>query len=764
MPIVPGGNAGMGEMLTRTAGASKKGGLLLVPAVVAGALLAALLGASWVLGRFPSVETLNMEDGTRLKFRTQGERFEIFENGGWKPFFPQGVNLGAALPGYYPGEMPIDRETYLRWFAMMAEMGANTVRVYTIHPPHFYEALVEHNEKHRDNPLYLIQGVWSPEELLAERRDAFDPEITAMFRREIENAVGAVYGGITLEPSPGKAHGKYTANAGPYLMAWHIGTEWNPQMVAETNAKHAGDAGYAGAHFRTAPGASPFERWLAELLDLVAAEERKRGYEHPAAFTNWVTTDPLHHPGEPTHEEDMVSVDPTRIEPADWRSGYFASYHVYPYYPDLFRFDESLREVVNEDGVADPYRTYLRRLKRYHAGLPVLIAEFGVPGSWGVGHTELLGRNQGGHDETEQGRVIASLFRAVVKEELAGAIVFAWHDEWFKRTWNTMRFEVPGERRAYWLNVLSNEQMFGLLGMYPSKDGVIVIDGERGDWDSLGEGEKMQLMKEGDDGAFRELWAAHDEAYVYLLAELVRPFAPEEETIYIGADTLPGGNRHAEELAGIRLDEGLETLIELGNGEYGEIRIASNYDFHARLYGKFYRMIPVSEAEMKDDSGVFKPWKLAVSLLMEPPDTKVSHPFEDVTAGRLLRGTSDASSPAYQSLAAWETSGTVLELRIPWALLGFSDPSSRQAISYKDAGDGAFASETSPGIRFVPWIKKKNGPAVIGLGRVTEAEPAAVTRMPVYTWEEWTEAGYRERKKRSYHIVKQAFLERRERK
>lgn len=720
-------------------------------------MAAVLFGTTWMYGQFFAVEMMKLEDGTRLKFRTQGERFEIYENGQWVPFFPQGVNLGAALPGYYPGDLPIDRETYFRWFTMMAEMGANAVRVYTIHPPHFYEALVAYNEKNRDKPLYLIQGVWSPEELLAERRDAFDPEIAAMFRQEIEHAVGAVYGAITLEPSPGKAHGKFTANAGPYLLAWHIGTEWDPQMVVDTNLRHAGEAGYEGAHFRTLQGASPFERWLAEMLDLTARLERRHGFEHPVAFTNWVTTDPLHHPGEPTLEEDMVSVDPTHIEPADWRAGYFASYHVYPYYPDLFRFDESLREVVNEDGVADPYRTYLRRLKQYHAGMPVIIAEFGVPSSWGIGHTELLGRNQGGHDEVAQGRVAASLFRAIVKEELAGALVFAWHDEWFKKTWNTMRFEVPEDRRAYWLNVLSNEQMFGLIGIYPSKDNVILIDGDRSDWDHLDEGEKTLLYR--DEAALRELWAAHDEAYVYLLAELHHPFSPRSETFYIGVDTLPGGNRHAAELADRKLDEGLEMLIELGHDEYGEIRIASNYDFHARLYGNQYKMIPVPEAEMKDDSGIFKPWKLAVGLKMEPPYTKVSHPFEEVAAGRLVRGTSDAASPDYHSLAAWQANGTTVELRIPWGLLGFSDPSSLQVIRYQDTGDKSFASETSPGIRFIPWIKEKEGSAVTGLNSGSELFP--VTQMPLYTWEEWTETRYIERKKRSYTIVKQAFLERR---
>jgi hypothetical protein len=723
-------------------------------------LLIVMGGLSWMYGWFNTVETAKMADGTQLKFRTQGEQFEIYQDKKWETFFPQGVNLGATLPGHYPGELPIDKETYLRWFDMMTEMGSNVVRVYTIHPPYFYEALVEYNKRNSDRPLYLIQGVWSPEELLTVKRNAFDSEITDMFQKEITDTVRAVNGDITLKAAPGKASGKFTANALPYLMAWHIGTEWDPRMVVGTNKSNKDITHFAGSHFATKDGASPFECWLADLLDLTADLENEMGYQHPITFTNWVTTDPLQHPGEPYFEEDLVSVDATHIKPMDWQAGYFASFHVYPYYPDLFRFDETLREVINEDGKADPYRTYLRRLKEYHAGMPVIVAEFGVPNSWGIGHKELLGRHQGGHNEVEQGEINAALFQAIVDEDLAGAIVFAWQDEWFKKTWNTMRLEVPEESRANWLNVLSNEQMFGIIGMYPSKDDVILVDGEPSDWDKLEGKDKMLLIEDGT--AFKELWATHDEAYVYMMAKLNHPFDPDNETIYIGADTLPGGNRHAEQLSGKKLDEGLETLIALGDGKHNEIKIASNYDFHTRLYGKQYQMLPVSAEEMKDDSGVFHSWKLAVGLLMESPDTKVNYPFEDVPAGELIRGTTDPSRQDYQSLASWNTKGTTIELRIPWGLLGYSDPSSRQAISYKDTNDNTFVSETSEGIRFVPWIKEKKGSAaVIGLDSGTE--PFPISELQVFRWKEWTDVKYNERKKRGYAIIKQAFQQRSER-
>jgi hypothetical protein len=71
------------------------------------------------------------------------------------------VNLGAALPGKFPSEFPPNDGTYDRWIQLVAEMGANAIRVYTIHPPHFYAALRAWNLAHSRNPVWLIHGVWA---------------------------------------------------------------------------------------------------------------------------------------------------------------------------------------------------------------------------------------------------------------------------------------------------------------------------------------------------------------------------------------------------------------------------------------------------------------------------------------------------------------------------------------------------------------------------------------------------------------------------
>ncbi len=376
-----------------------------------------------------------------------------------------------------------------------------------------------------------------------------------------------------------------------------------------------------------------------------------------------------------------------------------------------------------------------------------MITEYGVPSSLGMAHKGTLNRDQGGHDEKEQGKIDADLYNHIAGQHYAGAILFTWQDEWFKKTWNTMFFEQPAERRKYWLNVLTNEKMFGVLALDPSKADLIHIDGDLNDWNSLTKKDKTKL--DVNVPGIKSMQVAHDEAYVYLAVELSDNFDPAKQRIQLGVDTMKGGNKHSQELGSHKLDEGLESLITFGKDEETQVTVASNYDPHLRLYGRKYGMIPVQDQELKDDSGLFRPWKLAVDLEQKQPDSKMYGPFEDVQVGQLRRGTAGPGD----SMTMWQSKGNVIEMRIPWMLLGFTDPSSLTALSYKTGEDGRPASEQVEGIRFVPWIEDVATHEIKGLGE--PGSTFAVSKLPVYKWAPWNEVRYTERLKNSYYILKQ---------
>ena len=79
----------------------------------------------------------------------------------------------------------------------------------------------------------------------------------------------------------------------------------------------------------------------------------------------------------------------------------------------------------------------------------------------------------------------------------------------------------------------------------------------------------------------------HDEAYLYIGMELEEAFDPERSKLFIGADTIPGGDIPKKELAGRTLTGGaLETLIQLGQEDESQVTIAPSYDFTAGCTAK----------------------------------------------------------------------------------------------------------------------------------------------------------------------------------
>ncbi|HSL85379.1 MAG TPA: T9SS type A sorting domain-containing protein, partial [Bacteroidales bacterium] len=95
-----------------------------------------------------------------LPFKTAGNYIAMHTGSDYRPLMLKGINLGSSPPGYFPGEIAyaIAPDIYEKWIKQMAESGFNSIRIYTLHPPVFYEKLAEYNQRNPDNPLLLFQG------------------------------------------------------------------------------------------------------------------------------------------------------------------------------------------------------------------------------------------------------------------------------------------------------------------------------------------------------------------------------------------------------------------------------------------------------------------------------------------------------------------------------------------------------------------------------------------------------------------------------
>jgi len=647
-------------------------------------------------------------DGLQLPARVAGTQIQVATPDGYRGRFWAGVNLGSTIPGHQPGEVAATRDDYDRWLWEMGRLGVTTVRVYTILRPAFYDALDAYDREHAAAPIRLIQGVWIPEERFLETGNAFDPQVTAGFRREIGDAVAVVHGDADLPVRPGHADGRYRSDVSPWLLAWSLGVEWDPTVVMSTDRLNHGMPAYQGRFITASADASPMESWIASMLDHAAALEAARGWSRPMTFTNWVTTDPLHHAHEPLRTEDAVSIDAMHLHAtAAWPGGFFASYHVYPYYPDFLRHTPALQH-------GDPYANYLHELAAHHHGQALMITEFGVPSGLGIAHRGPLGRDQGDHSEAEAGQMDADMLRDIQREGLAGGMLFEWADEWFKFTWNTQDTAIPISRRSMWLNALTNEQHFGVIAMettgQPSDGGA-------------------QIASAGD-GEVRSLRVAHDPEYLYLRLQVDQPGAWRSQPVTIGLDTRPGDNAGLPGLPGV--DPAADAALTIGPGDTAHIVQAAWTDPIAWKYGVARPLLQVRRADLEQGSGVWDSPRLALSLAAHDRVDGRFFPTQTVDVGDFRWG--DWREPLY--LARTHDPSTV-DVRIPWALLTYSDPSSHQV--YVPHPDGMFTTQRTGRVGIV----------VAAAGQTLASDG--------YDWAQWNSVTWHERPKAGWPAIAAAM-------
>lgn len=675
------------------------------------------------------------ENGLKFVSKIEGKDFYVYSNGKWEKKFLKGVNIGAGKPGNFPGELAITKDEYLRWFQQISDMNADVIRVYTTLKPDFYDALYSYN-KTAKKPIYLMQGVWIKEEDITELNDAYgDGErIMKEFIKDASDLVDVFHGNATLPKKMGFASGTYKSDISEYVIGWILGIEWDPIFVDNTNKENPNRNNYSGQYLLT-ENASPFETFMCEAGDRVVQYEAEN-YKmvRPVSYSNWLTTDTLKHPNEPLPNEDMAEVNVEHIKPQkSFTQGVFASYHIYPYYPDFINYQKEYVSFKDGAGNINTYKAYLRDLIKQHT-MPVLVAEFGVPASRGMAHQSLYsGYNQGNNDELAQGVILQSLLKDIYDEGYCGALVFSWQDEWFKRTWNTMDLDLP-DSRPFWSNPQTNEQEFGLLAFDPGeKESVCYVDGDTQEW------KDEKPIYTGKD---IKLFAKSDEKYLYLMVDKDN-FNFTKDKLLIPIDTIDGQGNKEDKARKIKFDRDADFEILIDGKSNSKILVDAYYDSFNYIYAEQHKMIESNPLYKVKNSGVFNPMYLCLNKGFTLPEDKVEIPFSKYETGALKYGIGNPKQEGYNSLTDFTEKNGKIEIRIPWQLLNIMDPSTKSIMGdlYKNNG---LKSEKVEGFYF-------------GAGILNDTE--STIGMGYYSWKPWDVPTYHERLKPSYYKLQETFGE-----
>ncbi len=662
--------------------------------------------------------------GANPVFSIEGQDFYLSRDGGeGEPFFIKGVNLGAALPGTWFTQFPEDEHLYYRWFTRMKEMNMNTLRIYTLFPPSFYRAFREFNRNNREDPLYLIHEIW-PEEH-PEGNDYLGDDYNRTYGEEIDLTVDALHGNRTVEAREGRAWGVYTADVSPWILAWLVGREMEPQEVETTNERN-GDYVYKGRYI-SAPEGPAVESWLAASCDRAVVYETERyGVSRPVGIVSWPILDALHHEVEWNDPElagrepvnDRVSVDINRIVLEDSSfGGFFGAYHIYPNYPDFMNNQSSYGEYEDEEGFFR-YGGYLRDFMGIHGKYPALVAEYGISTSAAMAHYSPDGYHHGGLSEEEQARGIIRMTEAIRREGYAGGLVFEWIDEWAKKTWTTEPFMIPYDRQALWRNVMDPEQNYGVMAM-------------------KGVSEKGRSRYDSPAGVSLEVWGSESHLYLHMSGR-----ETWEGTVYLGFDTYDreGGIRTFPGKGGAAVPTGMECLAVV-RPEERSARLLTAED---------YNLSTLSFRSSGREGQSFLPVEILTNRASRTEGGEEIPAY--YTNWSILK-----YGPLDEAGRSFYLDDSGLTLRIPWTLLNVSDPSEGTVLddgrAYRAYPErDVLETARSGGIRIYALIAGEGGDI---LARIPD-DPSGGDG-PVYRWETWDVPEWRQDEKKSVAVLAEYF-------
>ena len=688
--------------------------------------------------------------------QVQGDQIYRLTDAGLQEYEIRGMNMGSGIPGEWSTDFAISKDTYLRWFGQIQELGANTLRIYTIQADDFYEAFYEYN-KDREEPLYLLQGVWVNDYIQNSHRDAYDNAFLGTFLEDCRTVVDVIHGNkkISLGRVASAGSGTYRRDISEWVIGYILGVEWEDATVVYTNEKYAGMEGYnsyRGNYLYTSDDASAFEAMLARVGDKIIEYEAKRyKQQRLIAFSNWPTTDPFTYP-EPVamHFMKCAQVDVEHIKCSEnFLAGQFASYHVYPYYPDYLTYvdDWELLGLNRAEYALDPeytrgkdlvntYRAYLKMLTNHHT-MPVVISEFGVSTGRGMAQWDHnTNRNQGNMSEKEQGQALVDCWADIKETGCNGGCVFSWQDEWFKRTWNTM-YAVDLKRTPYWSDYQTNEQYFGLLSFDPGKEkSVCYVDGDISEWTS------QDLVVEQDG---MRVSMKYDEKFLYFLIHKEN-LRFKRETLYLPIDITPKTGSSFYKDRNLLFDRAADFVMIINGENESRLLVQERYESLRSTYAEnVYNFDSYVKDNIPDsDSPKFVSVDMILQTATELFYDKQTARAESFETGKLTYGNANPQSPDFNSLADFTCSGDYIEVKLPWQLLNFADPS-RMEI-HDDYYDGNY------GVAY-QYIDK----IYVGIG--TEKTEGRIHLAPL-TLKGWrNEVTSHERLKSSYYILQSLWKE-----
>lgn len=651
--------------------------------------------------------------------KTQDKDIMIKNEDRWEKIELKGININAVKPGVFPGEKDVSEEEYLNWFNYIYEMNVNCLRVPYLMPNKFYKALETFNKEH-EKVLYLLQGIGINEVDLKDGYDIQGKKLQEDFEVSIKNTINAVHGNV-FKRIPKDISEVYKTDISEYVIGYTLGIEWASKDIIFSEIMND-ETSYQGKYFTTSKEASTTEAYLAKMADYLADYEGKYYGEQrliTVVGTAYELLEKLYEPDNSRYNKhyiDVENIKPTR----EFKSGIFVSYNLYPSLT-------SLREYQGDIGWVT------KNINDYHK-IPVVISEYGIPSARLAGDY-VLEKDKAYVTEKEQGEALAHMYSNIKETKCAGSFMYNWQDEWSASAWNT-KDKVILDKSAYWSNAQTYSQSYGLLAFEPGEKGTTIYpDDSKEDWNNekvLSENENFSLS------------VKSDEKYMYFLVNSKNGIDIYNREFFIDLDVTPKSGTKISSEYGLEFENPVDFLIHINGRDNSKLLVQEYYDtFEFYDNEKKIRLRPDRVENYEKDVDRFLE-------VMEYTTPKMHMKFQDqqlekkaYPTGKLTYGNGNPDSEDYNSAADFYINKDHIEIRIPWGLLNFMDPTSRKI--HDDY--------------FETFKAKALDISNISVGLTLKWDNEEKIRVPSakYHLEEWIKPKYHERLKESYYILKETL-------
>ena len=233
----------------------------------------------------------------------------------------------------------------------------------------------------------------------------------------------------------------------------------------------------------------------------------------------------------------------------------------------------------------------------------------------------------------------------------------------------------------------------------------------------------------------------NDEKYLYFMIKTKDNLNIDKKDVYIDLDITPKSGMNKSTQYGLNFENQVDFIINIENNKKAEVLVHDYYNSF-----KFYENKELYEQKpdlLKDTSDMdyFSPIYIETRPKMYVENLESFSENVIYEAGKLVYGNSNPESKDFNSAADYYIGKNYIEMRIPWGLLNFMDPSTKQIQD-----DFYEEFKTKP-------LTINN----INVGVTIKEEEVMVSRLKgnTYDLDGWVMPKYNERLKESYYLLKE---------